>query len=611
VTAEKVGADDFIVATGATADDLDALPRAELEPESDSQYLVSAGRICRRRRTKETTIVEPLCNFTARVVEELVLDDGVETVRTFVLEGALESGASLPPARVTAARFGGMAWVPEHWGLRAIVRAGLSTRDALREAIQVLSPQARSRHVFTHTGWRQVDGEWVYLTAGGAVGHDGAEVDLGPELARYRLPRFAEDPTHAMLASLALLRVAPLTVTVPLWAATFRAPLATALPVDLAIWLEGMTGSLKSTLAALFLAHFGEFTRLTLPGAWASTANALERRAFLLKDTLFVIDDYAPRGTDVRELELKASRLLRAQGNLAGRARLRADLSERPAFPPRGLIIATGEQHPPGQSVLARTLVVDVDRSDIDLTALTAAQQFAHRLPHAMSGYITWLASQMAELKAKLGEAFAGARARAVESNEHLRIPEGLAHLWIGLDCGLNYAVEVGACSPEEAEKIRGEAWEALTSLGRSQGRLVEEERPSRRFLRVLHTLLVQRRGVLLARSDGGEDLQGSELLGWQDNEFLYLIGEAAWHAVSRFCRDAGEVFPVREERLKQDLLKEGLAEPDPGRRTATVKIAGRTRRALRLNRAKVEELVGETFPSPVVTAVTGFAEDR
>ena len=94
-----------------------------------------------------------------------------------------------------------MAWVTEHWGLRAVVRAGQSTRDYLREAIQVLSPRAQSRHVFTHTGWREVDGRWVYLMANGAVGGDGHEVDLGADLARYSLPRVVKDPVEAMRAS--------------------------------------------------------------------------------------------------------------------------------------------------------------------------------------------------------------------------------------------------------------------------------------------------------------------------------------------------------------------------------------------------------------------------
>src|SRR5262249_32051339 len=214
-----------------------------------------------------------------------------------------------------------------------------------------------------------------------------------------------------------------LCVRVPRGAATFRAPLATACPVDISVWLEGQTGSLKSTLAALFLNHFGEdFDRLHLPGAWSSTANQLERRAFILKDSLFVIDDYAPSGLDTREIETKAARLLRSQGNLSGRARLRSDLTERPAWPPRGLILATGEQHPPGQSILARTLLVEVERDRIDFARLTTLQGRTGRLPHAMTGYLAWLAPQMAQLPTLLRETFDATRAQAT-STGHLRVP--------------------------------------------------------------------------------------------------------------------------------------------------------------------------------------------
>jgi hypothetical protein len=180
--------------------------------------------------------------------------------------------------------------------------------------------------------------------------------------------------------------------------------------LDFSLWLEGITGSLKSTLAALFLCHFGDFDRTHLPAAWSSTANQLERRAFILKDSVCVIDDYAPSALDAKELETKAARLLRAQGNRQGRGRLKVDLSERPEYPPRGLIIGTGEQHPAGQSVLTRTAIIEVQRASIHLAALSEAQKSAGRLAHAMSGYIGWLAPQMSSLPALLQETFEGAR---------------------------------------------------------------------------------------------------------------------------------------------------------------------------------------------------------
>lgn len=233
----KVGLDDFFAA-GHSVAELLALASEEVRRPPDAEetptsglYLVEGGRLCRRRQTKDATVIEPLCNFTAHVEEELVVDDGAEPTRVFLLAGRLDSGEALPSARIPASRFAGMAWVAESWGLRAVVRAGQTTRDYLREAIQVLSPSARRRHVFAHTGWRVHDGLNLFLTAGGAVGAPSIEVDLGPELAGYRLPSAAEDPREAMLASLDLLHLAPRRITIPLWAAMFRAPLAHALPV--------------------------------------------------------------------------------------------------------------------------------------------------------------------------------------------------------------------------------------------------------------------------------------------------------------------------------------------------------------------------------------------
>src|SRR5215470_14489353 len=138
--------DDHIATTGATAEDVQALPREEIPP--DAPYVIKDGRICRIRSTRDGEVVDPLCNFTAFVDEEVVLDDGAETTRAFAIAGQLMSKVPLPRIRVPAARFAGMAWVAEHWGVRAIVCAGPNTRDSLREAIQVLSPGARRRHIF-------------------------------------------------------------------------------------------------------------------------------------------------------------------------------------------------------------------------------------------------------------------------------------------------------------------------------------------------------------------------------------------------------------------------------------------------------------------------------
>src|SRR5262249_6887819 len=135
--------------------------------------------------------VTPLCNFAATITEEIVLDDGAEPTTAFVVEGRLKKGDLLPAIRVPSKDFAAMQWPIRLWGARAIVNAGQTTKDRLREAIQRCSNGIRSRRIFAHTGWQRL-GERrrpVYLTAGGAIGRGDVEVELSAELSRYRLPR--------------------------------------------------------------------------------------------------------------------------------------------------------------------------------------------------------------------------------------------------------------------------------------------------------------------------------------------------------------------------------------------------------------------------------------
>lgn len=614
----KIGLDDFLAGGHSTkalvslaSSDLKRLGSDAATASFDtSPYLIESGRLCVERQTREGPVCEPLCNFVAKVTEEIAHDDGVDVSHTFTVEGTLDNERALPAIRVPADRFSTMSWVTNLWGLHAVVRAGQATKDRLREGIQRFSGDASKRHVYVHTGWREVEGQSVYLTGGGGVGRPDLQVELSTDLARYSLPTEPVRAVQAMRTSVALFKLAPMDVIAPLWAAVFRAVLGSALPLDLSIWVEGVTGSLKSTLVALFLSHWGRFSRTDLPASWSSTINLLEKRAFVLKDAMFVIDDYAPTALDRRELEMKAARLLRSQGNLAGRGRLRADLTERTTYAPRGLIVGTGEQRPSGQSILARTFPIEMDRSMIRLKSLSAAQAHSAELPHALAGYVRWLAPQMSGMPKVLQEKFAEARARPTGSDAHLRTPEALAHLWLGLDYGLSYAEEIGACERSHTEELRAEGWEAMIRRARVQASYIDEEKPVRRFLEILTTLLDQRRILILPKAQGNVGAGGeTPLVGWHDSKHLYLLSEAVYQAVSRFARESGDPFGPSQNRLHRELASDRISLPDVGRTTASVWIGDQTRRVLRLSIAAVEKVVGAPLPlvvSPYITVLTG-----
>lgn len=507
----KNGLDDFLVRHGAEA--LRALmdmKEAGADPEgADAEeitdpsglYVVKGGQIgfmkAVGRGDDTTRVFVPLCNFTAQVTEETARDNGVEVVKTFGIEGRLNDGRGLPRVEVPASQFNGLSWVTGGWGIGARISAGMNARDRLREAVQVFSTDARTRTVYTHTGWRKAGDSWLYLHAGGAIGADGlsVDVDLEPPLNRYVLPNEPENITEAVIHSLLLLDMAPLTVTAPLLCAAYLAPLSIHLRPDFAVWLFGQTGSMKSTLAALFLSHFGNFPdKMALPATWESTENALEKRLFTLKDTLAVVDDYAPQSDATAQAKLSrvAQRLVRAQGNLSGRGRMRADTSLRPDYPPRGLMVSIGEDLPPGQSIMARLLSVEVERAKIDTAKLTAAQEAAHRLPHAMAGYLRWLAPEMDTLRESLAQRWRVLRKGAVSCSSHLRGPEIIAHLVTALETFLQFALHVRALPQDKADAIADDGFDALLELSQSHDLRVRQENPAEVFLTTLAGLFAQ-----------------------------------------------------------------------------------------------------------------------
>ena len=469
-----------------------------------------------------------LTNFTATITAVTTRDDGAETERFFDVDADFDGAPC--NVLVPAAEFDPMRWT-HHLPVNAYVLPGQERRAAV--AIRELSRDAGERLLLAHTGWRRVDGSDVYLHGGGAVGSegsvDGVTVDLG-ENARWHLvePQFDQEVEETLAASVAVLDLAPLRVTAPLLGSVARAVLSTA---DFTLYLHGRTGVFKSELAALAQQHYGpELTARNLI-SFESTANSLEERAFVLKDALCVIDDYVTNGTpaEVAEMRRKAGRIVRAQGNLAGRGRLDRTSKARPARPPRGLVLMTGEDLPTGQSILARLAAVEVERGDVDAAALTAAQELAATAAYAtaMYAYVRHLAADLAGARARHK-----ARVRALLPefrSPHARTPWIFAELAAALDAYLEFA---GAAARFAA------CLAALVELAGAQERYQRDEAVTTRFLHHLAAAIAAGDAHLADADDELEPPPHPQRCGWR------------WREINQGQGDIGKVWDAKGSRV-------------------------------------------------------------
>lgn len=618
----KIGVDDWL-ADGHTVTDLENLCKSKSNPvtldllgddidDSDDRELFQVKRYevingayhaieYKENRGAEPILIQrALCNFDARILEEIAKDDGQEITRVLKIKGQRAMRERLPEIEVDASEFSGMKWVMQKWGLKAIIYAGQSNADKLREAIQWHSQEAISRTEYTHTGWREIEGKRVYLTTTGALGLENVNVRLEGSLRRYSIPTSLDgiDLQEAVQKSLQLLEIAPRSVTWALWGCMYLAPLADLAPIDFMLWVFAETGSLKSTLCAIFLSHYGNFTYKTLPEGWASTDNALEKSIFATKDAPIVIDDFAPQasGMEAQNYERRANRIIRAIGNHSPRTRMNADTSLREGYPSRGLVISTAEQLPSGQSILARVLPVEVLRDTVNKDLLTTAQREADYLPKAMAGYLLWLAKHWDAIKADFQDRITILRDE-MRGDYHLRTPEMFANLLLGIKLGLTFAAESGALSKAEAKVLFINAKAEIKSLAESQSEHVKDELPTQRFINVLESLISQG-DFYLKDMEGKAESDGKTWFGWFDKDYVYIHSDTAYNSVSEFLRREGAAPLLKQKGLYSMLARHELIMPTEKNKTSSERYKNHTYRVLRFYRNKVNFTAESTVKS-------------
>lgn len=573
-------------------------------------YEVQNNSIIHIKNTPHGPAKIKLCNFDARITKEIICDDGATQETVFELVGTTEKNEPLPSVSIKASEFQTMNWPLEKWGLRAFISPGYGINDHLRAAIHCLSENPERKTVYRHTGWIKVEGRWIFVSSGRAIcaadqDIPDVQVDFHGRLSIFSLPTppNGERLREVVHSSLSLLGIAPDEISLPLLAAMYRAPLAELVPIDFSLFLAGPTGVFKTATAAIFQSHFGhEFNGRNLPASWTSTDNALEKESFLAKDVPMVIDDYAPSGgrRDVDKLQRTAERVLRAQGNLAGRQRMFANGNLRPEYHPRGLIISTGEDLPPGHSLRARIIFVSISKGDVATVTLSEAQRLGSSgvYSEAMSAYVQWLAGRMDDLKASLPVKKQDL-ARNLATAAHMRTPDQIANLMLGFKCLLEFAIDFNCIDKTMHDDLWNRCEQVMKNLMSEQDEGQAEEDPVQRYVELVQAA-VGRHAYLtdiyqnippnpaawgwINQSDGVQSKwvpQGKHV-GYIEQDDIYLDSNIAFEIVQQMAVTQGASFPISQTTLQKRLQERGhLASYEEPRTTKRIGVAGRRIRVL------------------------------
>ena len=551
-----------------------------------------------KRETKDGTIDVRLANFSAKIVADILLDDGGESRREFAIEAHVKG--KIHKCRIPASQFGDMKWIADALGANAVIEPGHHCREQFRAAIQYLSGKIKRLRRFTHTGWRTLNDKEVYLHAGGAIGAagpvPGIKVALDGRMENFKLPEPPKGkPLRDAVVSLLRMRTAaPGPVGHCVLAAVCRAPIGAT---DFSMMITGPTGVGKTEMAALAQQAFGaQMTAENLPTSWNTTPNANEVLTHAAKDSLVVVDDFAPTGSsqDVQRQHREADRLLRAKANAAGRGRLRPDASSRPTKYPRALLLCTGEDTPNGESLRPRIFFLEATDSTVNWPTLTQCQReaAAGMYSQAMAAYVQWIASCRAKIRQDLKAFRLEYIAGKTDTDIHKRTAANEAELLFAFDLFLEFACEVGAVTTPRAQTIRETIRSIIGALSVSQAEPRRQSDPASRYIDLLNQAFASGKAHLVGvgqitpplawgweRSADSRkvavNVPRGQMVGWYVSKTIgkteyaevFLLPAAAHAVVADLGQKSNDPFTVSQGALHKRLRDAGcLASTDPNR---------------------------------------------
>ena len=572
-------------------------------------YYTENGCLCYLPVGRQDSPGIMLCNFVPRIVREVIVDDGAEKTRRYLIGGTDANGNNFTPVEVPAGELEKMSWIANNLDASCDLCVVSQVERHVRCAIKTTARFAEKQYIFSHTGWKRIDSAWQYLLPG----DERYRVELKGKQRNYRgADTCTEDDLRKLFCFLRS-DLMPDEIILPCIALIFLSPLNEFLrqighEPKFLLTLIGRTGSMKSTVAALMLSFFGNFSATDLPMSFRDTANSIIYNAFALKDVLTCVDDYHPTArAEAGRMRETMQILARGYGDRTARNRLGSDITLREPRPPQGNVIVTAEFAPNiGESGTARLFCVEMKPGSICLPLLTEVQEQALDgcFVRCMGAFIRYIKerhlkdgqeqSLLERLKMNFSELRSHWRNELKEKSIpfHDRFPDTLACLEVGFLFLTDFLCAKDITDERDATELQNRLHIVLLHLSAKQSESVEADRPTHIFLRKLYSL-IECGNVCLLPATGRTEIPPKNYIGYEDENYYYLMLDASHKAVKRLCGEQDEGFAISAKSLAKALADEGLIEPgDNGTNTRTMRFGGRLKRVMLLRKEKANKLV-------------------
>ena len=578
-------------------------PHAAVWNEIEGYTLNSKGQICYIKNENELT---PLCHGSIIITEVIYNNDGLEDNILFKCEGVTESGVKLPDVTIPVDEFDSLKWITKKWGCAIVPFGSQSTTQKLLCGIKLTGGKAAATFQKCHTGYvNDSNGKPIaYLHAGGSIGNQDLICELDFRLHQYKLlgaSASAEERKEAFSSSLSILHAHRESITYPLLSFAYMPPIAQINKAingecGFCLYLRGKTQNGKSTLAALTMSHFGQFSSTTPPTSFESTFANNEKMSFLLKDSILWVDDFHPKGNkQSRDNQNEQfNRIARASGDRAFRGRLNSNSEFMKAQNvPRCLYLVTGEDDPQlSQSGLARIFTIDVKdfrKEDHDISGLRRAARNG-LLSRAMSDYISYIIGNYEEVTSRFERLYEKVIAGTQKNIGENRLSIQAALLITSFDMWLFYALQFELLDKTTAEALSLKNRSIIMGLANKISNEIKESDPAEKFVSTLSAMISNREVELrdIHFGDKDNELFGvtTNRIGWFDEVYYYLDKEKTYAAVKQKLDSVDDSIGVTMNGLFRQMIDSGMIDGDKNSYNKVKNINGKNKRVIFIKRS-------------------------
>lgn len=431
----------------------------------------------------------------------------------------------------------------------------------IEKILRLMAKYAPDNHNYEYSGW-STDGENIYIFNGNPLGGDKWDTYKAKDTCMYALD---------------MLSVAPHSLTIPLLSVALLSLVHSRL-MDQGDYFKGvicitaLTQSFKTTLASLFF-DFRNGREATTN--FEATTTAIVRSIGNNRDAVAIVDDYKPgvSRTESNTMVSKLSKIVRMASDNSGGIQKAGTGNSTTANVAQGLVAVTAEPFQlEVQSTLARLLVLEMKRKDVDVEKLTYFQDNHQRYRDFIQGFICYIASKgVDEYCRKLINRFRNERNALRDKLTDKDMPvdnrtfDMCTWLWLSFSGFLDYALNLGAITQEQFESYSNESQTVFTSIIEHQAERVAELGPIRQFflgLRVLYDTNEVKIQKLQPRNNGFYADDSKESIGFTKKGCIYLKNGDAIQAVINYWHHNGRDYLMSETALRKALADSGYIIP-------------------------------------------------